>query len=339
MKAVAYTEPGDAGVFRWFDLPEPELLPRDILVRVEAVSVNPTDIKFRASRESKDGDPIVLGFDAAGTVVRVGSEAKLFKEGDEVFYAGSMVRQGSNAEFQAVDERIVGHRPRSVSWTDAAALPLTSLTAWELLFDRMRVPYGPKVGEGTLLIINGAGGVGSILTQIARRLTGLTVVATASRPDTIDWCRKMGAHHVIDHHKPLDEELKRVGIEQAQYVAGLTKTKAHADALARLIAPQGTIALIDDAIDIAPFKTKAVTIAWELMYTRSLYGTPDMARQGVILDEIGSLVDAGLIVSTATRTLGALAPDTLREAHELSAGGKGYGKTVLPGIARGEEER
>lgn len=332
MKAVGYRSPGDASVFQWLDLPEPELQARDVLVRVEAVSVNPVDYKLRASQMPQDATPTVLGFDAAGTVVRVGRDATLFKPGDKVFYAGSMVRQGSNAERQAVDERLVGRRPTSLSPTEAAALPLTALTAWELLFDRMHVPYGPKTGEGTLLIINGAGGVGSILTQIARRLTGLTVVATASRPDTVAWCETMGAHHVIDHHKRLDEELKRVGIEQAQYVAGLTKTKAHAEALPNLIAPQGIIALIDDAIDIAPFKRKSVTIAWELMYTRSLYGTPDMARQGIILNGIADLVDAGLIRSTATTTLGALTPETLREAHERSEGGRTIGKIVLPGI-------
>ncbi len=333
MKAVGYNEAGDASVLKWFNLPDPELEPRDILVRVNAISVNPADYKSRASQEPKDGTPIILGFDATGTVVRTGRDATLFKEGDEVFYAGSIIRQGSNAELQAVDERIVGRRPISLSWTETAALPLTSLTAWEILFDRMHVPYGPRADEGTLLVINGAGGVGSILIQLARRLTGLTVVATASRPETTAWCKKMGAHYVIDHHKPLDEELKRVGIDHADYVAGLTSTASHADALAKLIAPQGTIVLIDDAIDIAPFKTKAVTIAWELMFTRSMYGTPDMARQGTIRNKVADLVDSGLIVSTATKTLGPLTPATLREAHELSEGGKMVGKIVLPGIA------
>ena len=332
MKAIGYTTPGDADVLQWLDLPDPTLEPRDILVRVEAVSINPADTGMRRSKSGDSGKPVVLGYDAVGTVVRGGREATLFKEGDRVFYAGSMSRDGSDAELQAVDERIVGRAPTSISKTDAAALPLTALTAWEMLFDRMHVPYGPKLVEGTLLIINGAGGVGSILTQLARRLTGLTVVATASRPETIAWCEKMGAHHVIDHHKPLDEALKHVGIGQAEYVAGLTKTAAHADALQKLIAPQGVIALIDDAIDIEPFKTKAVTIAWELMFTRSYYGTKDIARQGQILNEVASLVDAGLITSTATMTLGALTPDTLREGHELSESGKMIGKIVLPGI-------
>ena len=332
MKAIGYTTPGDVDVLQWLDLPDPTVEPRDILVRVEAVSINPADTGMRRSKSGDSGKPVVLGYDAVGTVVRGGREATLFKEGDRVFYAGSMSRDGSDAELQAVDERIVGRAPTSISMTDAAALPLTALTAWEMLFDRMHVPYGPKLVEGTLLIINGAGGVGSILTQLARRLTGLTVVATASRPETIAWCEKMGAHHVIDHHKPLDEALKHVGIGQAEYVAGLTKTAAHADALQKLIAPQGVIALIDDAIDIEPFKTKAVTIAWELMFTRSYYGTKDIARQGQILNEVASLVDAGLITSTATMTLGALTPDTLREGHELSESGKMIGKIVLPGI-------
>ncbi len=251
-----------------------------------------------------------------------------------MFYAGSMVRPGTNAQFHVVDERIVGRKPSSLSWTEAAAMPLTSLTAWELLFDRMRIPYGQKTGGGTLLIINGSGGVGSILTQLARRLTGLTVVASASRPETIDWCMKMGAHHTVDHHKPLDAELKRIGIQQANFVAGLTATDRHLKEISNLIAPEGTLALIDDpeVLDIKPLKMKAVTVAWELMFTRSMFQTPDMARQGFILNEISALLDSGVLRSTATTTLGALTPQTLAEAHRMGESGKSIGKTVLPGI-------
>ncbi len=336
MKAIGYHQPGDPGVLEWIETPAPEPGPRDLVVRVEAVSVNPTDCKTRASASPKEGQPPrILGYDAAGTVVRVGKDAVHFKPGDEVFYAGSKDRPGTDAELHAVDERLVGRKPTSLSWTEAAALPLTTLTAWELLFDRLRVPYAAKTGGGTLLIINGSGGVGSILTQLARRLTGLTVVSTASQPKTVDWCQRMGAHHVIDHYKPLDAEMKRIGIEHAEYVAGLTATAKHLDAIQKLIAPQGTLALIDDpkTLDIVPFKSKAVTVAWEFMFTRSSFGTPDMARQGFILNEVAALVDAGVIVTTLTNTLGALSPATLAEAHRLAESGKSIGKTALPGIA------
>ena len=334
MKAIGFYKPGDAGVLQWIDLPEPQLGERDILVRVEAVSVNPADCQSRAKTQPKNGEALILGYDAAGTVVRVGPQATLFEVGDEVFYAGSMIRSGTNAQFQAVDERIVGRKPSSLSWTDAAAMPLTSLTAWELLFDRMRIPYGSKTNGGTLLIINGSGGVGSILTQLARRLTGLTVVASASRPETIAWCKKMGAHQTVDHHKPLDAEIKRIGLEPANFVAGLTATDRHLEEISNLIAPEGTLALIDDpkVLDIKPFKMKAVTVAWELMFTRSMFQTPDMARQGFILNEVSALLDAGVLRTTATTTLGALTPQTLAEAHKMGESGKSIGKTVLPGI-------
>lgn len=334
MKAVGFYKPGDASVLQWIEQPEPQLGERDLLVRVEAVSVNPADCQSRAKTEPKNGEPLILGYDAAGTVVGVGAKASLFKVGDQVFYAGSMVRPGTDAELHAVDERIVGRKPSSLSWTDAAAMPLTSLTGWELLFDRMRVPYGEKVGGGTLLIINGSGGVGSALTQLARRLTGLTVVASASRPETIDWCKQMGAHYTVDHHKPLDAEMKRIGIEQADFVAGLTGTDKHLDEIVKLIAPEGTLALIDNpkVLDINPLKMKAVTVAWELMFTRSMFQTRDMARQGFILNEVSALLDAGVLRTTATKTLGELTPETLAEAHRLAESGKSIGKTVLPGI-------
>ena len=333
MKAIGYHHSGAIDALVDLDIAKPEPGPRDLLVHVKAVSVNPVDVKTRAGSAAQDG-PRILGFDAAGIVERVGAKVTLFKVGDAVFYAGAIDRPGSNAEFQLVDERIVGVKPASLDWTEAAALPLTSLTAFELLFDRMRVPFGSFTGGGTLLVINGAGGVGSILIQLARRLTGHRVVATASRPETIAWVRSLGAHDVIDHHKPLDEELGRIGIEQADYVAGLTATDRHLGAIAKLIAPQGTLALIDDpkTLDIVPFKRKAVTIAWELMFTRSLFHTPDMARQGVILNEIAALVDAGVLRSTVTQDLGPLTAENLRRAHAIVESGDAYGKTVLSGI-------
>ncbi len=337
MKAIGYHHPGaidrdDALVALEIATPDPG--PRDLLVRVKAVSVNPVDTKVRAGSAPEDGARI-LGFDAAGVVERIGADVTLFSPGDAVFYAGALNRPGSNAEWQLVDERIVGAKPASIDWTAAAALPLTSLTAFELLFDRMRVPFGSFTGGGTLLVINGAGGVGSMLVQLARRFTGLRVIATASRPETIEWVRSLGAHDVIDHHKPLDEELKRIGIGAVEYVAGLTASDRHIDAIARLIAPQGVFALIDDpqTLDIVPFKRKSVTVAWELMFTRSLFHTADMARQGLILNEIAALVDAGMLRSTMTQDLGTLGVETLRRAHALVEGGSAFGKTVLSGIA------
>lgn len=334
MRAIGYRQAGGADVLEWLDLPEPAPRARDLIVRVKAVSVNPVDVKVRASATPSTGVPRVLGFDAVGVIEQVGSDVTFFAPGDEVFYAGSIDRPGTNGELHAVDERIVGRKPTRLSWTDAAALPLTSLTAWELLFDRMRVPYGAKTGGGTLLVINGAGGVGSILTQLARRLTGLTVVATASRPESAEWCRRMGAHHIIDHHQPLDEELARIGIAQAEYVAGLTATEAHLPAIERLIAPQGVLALIDDPdqLDIVPFKRKSVTVAWELMFTRPLFDTPDLARQGFILNEVAALIDAGLLVTTANESLGDLTPATLAEGHRRTESGRAIGKTVMSGV-------
>lgn len=334
MKAVGYHDSGAIDALVDLDIPMPEPGPRDLLVRVKAVSVNPVDVKTRAGSAPQDG-PRILGYDAAGVVERVGSDVTLFAPGDAVFYAGAINRPGSDAEYHLVDERIVGAKPDSLDWTAAAALPLTALTAFELLFDRMRVPFDSFTAGGTLLVINGAGGVGSILIQLARRLTGLRVAATASRPETIAWVRSLGAHDVIDHHRPLDAELARIGIGQADYVAGLTATDRHIEAIARLIAPQGTLALIDDpeTLDIVPFKRKAVTIAWELMFTRSLFHTPDMARQGVILNEIAALVDAGVLRSTMTQDAGPLTAENLRRAHATVESGNAYGKIVLSGIA------
>ena len=314
------------------DLERPSPGPRDLLVSVEAVSVNPVDYKVRGSRNPESGQASVVGYDASGVVEAVGPDATLFRPGDEVYYAGVVNRPGTNSEFHLVDERIVGRKPASLSFAEAAALPLTALTAWELLFDRLGVVRSDGASQGgTLLVINGAGGVGSILTQIARRLTGLTVVATASRPETISWCREMGAHHVINHHEPLDEELGKLGIRQVEYVAGLTATGKHAAALAAAIAPQGKIALIDDPIDIEPFKGKSVSVHWELMFTRPLYETPDMVEQHHLLNEVAGLVDEGVLRTTLTGDLGPINAANLRLAHRHVESGSAFGKTVLSG--------
>ncbi|MBD5656491.1 MAG: zinc-binding alcohol dehydrogenase family protein [Candidatus Eremiobacteraeota bacterium] len=337
MKAVGYYHPlpvDDPNSLIDIELPMPQPLPRDIVVRVAAVSVNPVDVKQRARAAPPEGTARILGFDAAGTVTALGNAASRFRVGDEVYYAGAIDRAGTNAEYHAVDERIAGLRPTTISAAHAAALPLTSLTAWELLFDRLAVPYGRKVAGDALLIVNGAGGVGSILTQIARRLTGLTVIATASRPETVAWCRKMGAHHVIDHHEPLDRGLAAIGIPHVRYVAGLTATDRHRDAIVAALAPQGALAMIDDPeiFDVVPFKRKSLAVHWELMFTRSLFGTPDMAEQGRILSEIAALVDSGVLQTTFREDAGSINAGNVRTAHALVESGRAFGKTVLSGF-------
>jgi zinc-binding alcohol dehydrogenase family protein len=337
MKAIGYLVPRpitatDALVELELRTPKPE--PRDLRVAVKAISVNPADVKLRASSPPPKGEPRILGYDAAGIVDAIGADVTLFRPGDEVFYAGAIDRSGTNAELHLVDERLVGAKPKTLSFAEAAALPLTSITGWELLFDRLGVPYGVKTQPGTLLIINGAGGVGSILTQIARRLTGLTVVATASRPETIAWCKRTGAHHVIDHHQPFREQLLGLGIAQVEYVAGLTATGKHLPAIEAVMAPQGRLALIDDpdTLDIVSLKRKCISVHWELMFTRSLYQTPDMIAQHRLLNEVAALVDDGVFHSTMTEDAGAINVANLKRVHALVESGRAIGKTVLSGF-------
>ncbi|HYC74450.1 zinc-binding alcohol dehydrogenase family protein [Brevundimonas sp.] len=331
MKAIVTPGPRpvtDPAALVAIDAPEPELRPRDLLVEIKGVGLNPVDFKVRLSRTPGDGAPDILGYDAAGIVTAVGPEVSLFKVGDEVFYAGQINRPGSNAERQAVDERIVGPKPRSLDFTQAAALPLTSLTAWELLFDRMRADADE---DQTLLVVGGAGGVGSALIQIARARTRLRVVATASRPETRDWSLALGAHAVIDHSGPLDEALAAAGERAPKYIASLTQTPRHFDALARAVAPQGMIGMIDE-LPTGPFdslKTKSVGLALESMFTRSVQGTPDMIRQNEILTEVAALVDAGRIRTTLTEVLGPMSAETLREGHRRLESGSTIGKLAL----------
>lgn len=337
MKAIGYFHPGPIGAPESLvdlERPVPSPGPRDLRVRVAAVSVNPVDTKVRTGAQPPAGEARILGWDAAGVVDAVGADVTLFRPGDEVFYAGAIGRPGTNAELHLVDERLVGRKPRTLDFTEAAALPLTALTAWELLFDRLRVPHGRKRAGGTILVINGAGGVGSILTQMARRLTGLTVVATASRPETVAWCQEMGAHHVIDHNKPLDEGLRAIGIPQVEYVAGLTATDRHAPAIVESLAPQGHLAIIDDpkVFDIVPFKRKSLTVSWELMFTRSIFATADMIEQHRILSEVAALVDDGILRTTLTERAGRIDAATLRRVHALVESGRAIGKSVLTGF-------
>lgn len=333
MKAIGYFQTGTADVLKLVNTDKPVPGPHDLLISVKAVSVNPVDFKVRSGFPPEAGSVKIPGYDASGVVEAVGSAVTLFSPGDEVYYSGLHTRQGSSAEYQLVDEHITGRMPVSLSWTEAAALPLTTLTAWELLFDRLRVPYGKKTRRGTLLIINGAGGVGSILTQLARRLTGLTVITTASRPETIEWSKKMGAHHVINHHKPLAEQVRALGISEVEYVAGLQGTQQQIDEIAEIIAPQGWLSLIDDgAFDIGPLKAKSITIAWEMVFTRALFSTADKIVQHDILNEVAALIDAGVLVTTLTENLGPLSAENLQQAHRRLETSATIGKIALEGF-------
>lgn len=341
MKAVGYRMPGaidrdDALVD--IELAKPVAAGRDLLVAVKAVSVNPVDTKVRQGMAPEDGGWKVLGWDAAGIVVAVGAAAEGFEVGDEVYYAGALTRPGSNAEFHLVDSRIVAKKPASLGFADAAALPLTAITAWETLFDRLAVQT-PVVGASpAIVIIGGAGGVGSIAIQIARAKTDLTVIATASRPETVQWCGALGAHFVVDHSKPLAEEIAKLPLDAPPaFVFSTTNTEQHLLAIAELIAPQGRFALIDDPamLDANPFKRKSVSIHWEFMFTRSMFETVDIAAQGELLAEVARLVDAGAIRTTRTETLGAINAANLRRAHALSESGRALGKMVLEGFDTG----
>jgi NADPH2:quinone reductase len=312
---------------------KPKPAPRDLLVRVRAISVNPVDTKIRkgSGPGQPSGELKVLGWDASGEVTEVGTEVTLFRPGDEVYYAGSVNRPGSYAEFQAVDERIVGHKPKSIDFADAAALPLTTITAWELLFDRMSVPVSSST-QGTLLIIGGAGGVGSIAIQLAKKLTGLRVIATASRPETIEWCQKMGADDVIDHRQPLGAQVKKIIPEGANYVLALTKTEDHFDEIIEAMAPEGGIGLIENLsrpVDINKLKPKSLSLHWEFMFGRARPQSPKMGEQGRLLNKVAELVDAGRIRSTASTHLGMISAANLKQAHALVESGKAIGKVVL----------
>jgi NADPH:quinone reductase len=337
MKAIGYKIPGSidrADALEDIILETPTAQGRDLLVKVNAVSVNPVDTKLRYSSQPPENEVRILGFDAAGVVEAVGSEVQHFKLGDAVFYAGSIARPGTNSEYHLVDERIVGHKPASLSDGEAAALPLTAITAWEMLFDRLDVKRPTPQGGKIILVIGGAGGVGSIAIQLLRALTDLTVIATAARSETQDWVRACGAHHVIDHRQPLVPQVQALGLGAPGFVFSTTHSAAHWADIIELIAPQGRLGLIDDpeTINIMQLKTKAVSLHWEFMFTRSLFGTPDMAEQGKLLNELAALVDAGRIRSTATEVAGKIDAATLRAAHARSESGSVHGKIVLEGF-------
>lgn len=337
MKAIAYyqslpiTHPQS---LQDIELPEPVAGPRDLLVEVKAISVNPVDTKVRQNVQPEAGAAKVLGWDVAGVVKAVGSEVTLFKAGDKVFYAGSIARAGGNSELHVVDERIVGHMPQTLGFAEAAALPLTAITAWELLFDRLQIKEGQSDLGQSLLIVGAAGGVGSILTQLARQLTGLNVIGSASRPQTQEWVRDLGAHLVVDHSQPLSDALKEAGQAQVTHVASLTQTDQHLDQLVEALAPQGKLALIDDpkSLDVTKLKRKSLSLHWEFMYTRSLFETADMLEQHKLLNRVARLIDTGTLKTTVGEHFGVINAENLRRAHALLESGKSKGKIVLEGF-------
>ena len=328
------------------ELPDPQAKAHDLLVDVKAVSVNPVDVKVRQRMVPFPDQANVLGWDVAGVVRAVGQHVSLFKPGDRVWYAGTIARPGANSEQHLVDERIVGHMPKSLSFAEAAALPLTSITAWELLFDRLQIPrkinnnidnhqdHVENSDSPSLLIIGAAGGVGSILTQLARHLTHLRIIGTASRPETQAWVKELGAHHVIDHSQSITEELKRIHFSNVNYVIGLNQTDKHFKDIVEIIAPQGRLALIDDPelFDFRELKRKSVSLHWELMFTRSIYNTADQIKQHELLNEVAQLIDEGILKTTLNEHFGKINATNLRRAHTLVGSNRAQGKIVLEGF-------
>ena len=337
MKAVGYKNSlpvTDVQSLIDVEIPDPVPGARDLLVEIRAISVNPVDTKVRMRAAPEPGGIKVLGWDAAGVVRAIGPSVTLFNPGDEVFYAGSIARAGTNSELHLVDERIAALKPCSLNFAQAAALPLTSITAWELLFDRLGIDRGDAQRKGSLLIIGGAGGVGSIMIQLARQLTGLTVIATASRPESRDWVLKLGAHHAVNHSKPLADEVRSLGIQHVEFVASLTNSEQHLAQVAELIAPQGRYGIIDDpkTFDVTLFKRKSVSLHWEFMFTRAVFETPDMIEQYRLLTKVAAMVDAGSIRTTLSEEFGPINAANLRRAHALIESGRSTGKIVLSGF-------
>lgn len=341
MRAVGYKRSlsiDDPNSLLDVELAKPDAAGHDLLVAIKAVSVNPVDCLVRTVEDPRDQHVRVLGWDAAGTVVATGEACELFRPGDEVYYAGSRVRPGCNSEFHLVDERIVGRKPANLSFAEAAALPLTTITAWEVLFDRLGVPRSGHASGGaapTLLLIGGGGGVGSITIQLARHLTPLRVVATASRPESMQWCRTLGAHDVIDHAKPMAEVLERIGCPIVDYVFSTTNTEEHFDLISEIIAPHGKVCFIDNpkSIDVLKLKRKSAALLPESMFTRPIFQTADMIAQHKLLEEVRRLVEQGIVQTTLAQNLGTIDAANLRRAHAMLEAGHTRGKLVLEGFA------
>ena len=343
MKAVGYTHPGpldEDGALRDVELPIPEAEEHDLLVQVHAVSVNPVDCAIRATEHPRAGQPRVLGYDAVGTIVELGSSVEdepllnHFVVGDRVFYAGEIDRPGSNAEYQLVDAHLVAHAPASLSDVQAAALPLTGLTAWEMLFDRLEVTRPVPGAASAVVIIGGGGGVGSMAIQLLRALTNVTVIATASRPVTKAWCANLGAHHVLDHRRPLTPQVAELGLGAPGFVLSTAGSEERQGDILELLAPQGRFGYTDHPeLDVQPFQSKCISLHPEDVFMRSRLQTLDLAEQGEILRQVGELVDAGKLRSTLTSTLGEIDAATVAEAHRLIESGTAVGKITLEGFS------
>ncbi|MBE0392840.1 zinc-binding alcohol dehydrogenase family protein [Flavobacterium sp. PL002] len=335
MKAIGYKEnlPVDnVKSLQDVTVETPKATGRDILVEIKAISVNPADYKVRANMPADGDNWKIIGWDATGIVKEVGENVTLFKVGDEVMYAGDITRQGSYAEYQVVDERIVGKKPTSLSYAEAAALPLTSLTAYEMLFDRLEVAKDDA--NKSILVIGAAGGVGSILVQLAKKLTKLKIVGTASREETTDWLKELGADTVINHQNKLSEEFEKYKLAAPDYIVSLNATEQHAEEIVKVIKPQGKFGFIDDpkSFNIMPFKAKSVSTHWEFMFTRSMFQTEDMIGQHNILNEVATLIDNGTIKTTLGENFGTINAENLRKAHAFLETGKAKGKIVLEGF-------
>lgn len=338
MKAIALTQYlpiENVDSLQDIELPKPEASGHDLLVKVNAISVNPVDSKVRAPKSQIEASPRILGWDAAGEVVAVGQKVKCYGVGDQVYYAGDITRSGSNCEFQLVDERIVGKKPASLSFAEAAALPLTSITAWEALFERLQITaQDDDKGDGagkSILIIGGAGGVGSIAIQLAKQVAKLNVIATASRAESKQWCLDRGADYVINHHQSLDDELAAIGKPQVDYILCLNSTDQHWAAMVKAIKPQGKICSIVDTsnVDLSLLKSKSATFVWEFMFTRAMYKTPDMIEQQRLLNRVSELINEGVLVTTANTLLQPINAETCRKAHGMMEQGNAIGKVVL----------
>lgn len=334
MRAVGYQRSlpyTDKLALQDIDIPQPTCGDYDVLVRVRGIGLNPVDTKIRQRKEATAGEYVVLGWDAAGTIVECGLQVTNFEVGDEVWYAGAVNRDGCNAEYQSVDSRLISLRPKTLSAADSAAMPLTFLTAWELLFDRLEVD---QAAPNVLLVTGAAGGVGSALIQLAKALTKTTVIATASRDETKQWVKQLGADVIINHHQELAPQLREHGITDVTHVASLTHTEQHFEQLVELLEPQGRLALIDDPKDPLPIglmKQKSLSLHWEFMFTRSLFTTQDIAKQGGILAEVAQLVDTGTIQTTRFQHLGTISAETLRQAHGTLEAHQAIGKLVVDG--------
>ncbi|MFT7372695.1 MAG: zinc-binding alcohol dehydrogenase family protein [Oleiphilaceae bacterium] len=336
MKAIVYRHSAVNSPSALVDdeLPTPEPMGRDLLVEIKAISVNPVDCKIHQNVNPEKDEQKILGWDAAGVVSSIGESVSAYKVGDKVYFAGDLTRPGCNAEYQCVDERLVGKMPASLSFSDAAALPLTAITAWELLFDRLELKASSGTSDDVILVVGAAGGVGSILIQLAKCLTTAKVIGTASREESQAWVKRMGADFVVNHHQNLEAQLKECGISSFTHVASLTHTDQHYKSIVGLMKPQAKFALIDDPIelDIKVFKRKSISIHWEFMYTRSMFQTEDMAAQQMILNEVSRLVDAGELKTTLTEHYGKINAENLAKAHQTIQTGSMLGKLVLEGF-------